>query len=198
MNCEKCEELISSPLLAEAHVIKCPECAEIVVVKNVIVSKDNESSKKNPSLKNFLRSTKTKFQMKKYDNTNLMKKNITDDRLTKHLVRDDFRLKISDELYGQINFDNNKRLARILNISYEGAGIEFNERGELPNTDSETQLQILLPGYDEVLSLSAKIAWTRNPTKDTINPSITMGLQFKEIDRNTHKCLCGFIWGNLG
>ena len=196
MNCVNCGELIKSPLLAEKHVLECPECAEIITVKNVVASNDNVSDQKNPSLKNFLRSTKTKFRMKKFDNTNLMQKNITDERLTKHLVRDDFRLKISDDLYGQINFAHTKRLTRILNISYEGAGIEFSDRGELPTVDSETQLHLLLPGYEEVLAFPAKIVWARNPTEETINPSITMGLQFMEIDKNTHKCLCGFIWGS--
>jgi len=196
MNCENCGELIKSLRLAEVQVVECIECAKIVVVKNVVVSNENESNKNRTSLKNFLRTTKTKFRMKKYDNTNLMKKNITDDRLTKHLVRDDYRLKISDDLFGQINFDQNKRLARILNISYEGAGIEFSERGDLPTNDSEAQLQLLLPGYDEILSIPAKVSWTKNPGKNTINPSVTMGLHFRDIDLYTHKCLSGFIWGN--
>ena len=196
MNCENCGELIKSLRLAEVHVVECPECAKIVVVKNVVVSNENESNKKRPSLKNFLRTTKTKFRMKKYDNTNLMKKNITDDRLTKHLLRDDYRLKISDDLFGQINFDQNKRLARILNISYEGAGIEFSERGDLPTNDSEAKLQLLLPGYEEILSIPAKVSWTKNPGKNMINPSVTMGLHFRDIDLYTHKCLSGFIWGN--
>lgn len=196
MNCENCGELIRSPLFAEANVVECPECAKIVAVKNVVVSNENESSKKNPSLKNFLRSTKTKFQMKKFENTNLMKKHIADERLSKHLVRDDYRLKISEDLYGQINFDQNKRLARVLNLSYEGAGIEFTDRGDIPKDNSKTQLQLLLPGYEEILSFPAKIVWAKKPGENTINPSITMGLHFRDIDLYTHKCLCGFIWGN--
>ena len=196
MNCENCGEQVRSPHLAEVLVVECPECAKIVEVKNVVASNNKESIRKIPSLKNFLRSTKTNFQVKKYDNSNLMKKHITSERLSKHLIRDDFRLKISHDLYAQINFDNSKRLARLLNISYEGAGIELAERGELPDDSTETQLHLLLPGYEEVLSFPAKIVWTRNPSKETINPSITMGLQFREIDKKTHKCLCGFIWGS--
>lgn len=111
------------------------------------------------------------------------------------LIRDDFRLKISYDSYAQINFDERKRLARLLNISYGGAGIEFTEHGQLPKNKSETEFQLLLPGYAEALSFPAKVVWVRNPAKDTISPSITMGLQFKDIDKNTHKYLSGFIWG---
>lgn len=198
MNCANCSELIKSPQLAEANVVECPQCSEIVAVKNVVVTDDQESGHASNSLKSLLRSAKTKFQNKKFQNPDLIKHQVTDERLSKKLIRDDFRLKINDDLYGQINFDNNKRFARILNLSYEGAGIEFTERGKLPANNSATQLHLLLPGYEEILSFPAQIVWTNKPAEETINPSITMGLHFRGIDSYAHKCLCGFIWGNSG
>ena len=38
MNCSNCDGLIKSALLAEVQVIECPQCVEIVAVKNVVVS----------------------------------------------------------------------------------------------------------------------------------------------------------------
>jgi len=196
MNCANCGGLINSPLLAEVHVLECPHCVEIVVVKNVVVLNEKGSISVSSFVKNFLRSAKTIFQLKKYNNFDLKTKRVIGERLSNLLIRDDFRLKISYDSYGQINFDERKRLARLLNISYGGAAIEFTEHGQLPKNKSETEFQLLLPGYAEALSFPAKVVWIRHPAKDTISPSITMGLQFKDIDKNTHKYLSGFIWGS--
>ena len=42
MICTNCGELIKSQILGEANVVECPKCKEIVVVKNVILSKKEE------------------------------------------------------------------------------------------------------------------------------------------------------------
>jgi hypothetical protein len=194
MNCSNCDGLIKSTLLAEVQVIKSPNRVEIVAVKNVVVLPPPLTT--SSCLKNFLRSIKGIFRLKKYNNFDLKTKYVIGERLPEPLLRDDFRLKISYDLYGQINFGENKRFARLLNISYEGAGIEFTERGQLPENNSEATFQLLLPGYAEALSFPAKVVWIENPAEGTISPSITMGLQLKDIDKKTHKCLCGFIWGS--
>jgi hypothetical protein len=100
---------------------------------------------------------------------------------------------MSYDLYVQINFDSTKRLARLLNISSIGAGIEFAEQGQLPEDDSEIQLQLPLSGCEESLSLLGRVVWRRIPGKDTISPSITMGVRFKDIDEETRACLWDFI-----
>ena len=194
MYCTNCKELIQSHRLGEVNVVECPVCKEIVPVKNATLTKEKDRNIIR-SLKGLLHSAKINLNQKN-KNPDYREKHFSGDRLSKKLIRDDFRLKTNDGLYGQLNFDDNKRLTRILNISYAGAGIEFTERGELPKNHSDTQLQLLLPGFEDVLSLPARIVWTRNPGADTINPSITMGLQFKDLDSNTHKSLCTYIWGN--
>lgn len=195
MNCSNCFGLIKSPLLAEVRFIECPQCLDTVLVKNVVVSDKKSPISINSFFKNFLRFAKVIFQLRKY-NFDLKTKYVISERLTKQLIRDGFRLKISYDLYCNINFDEKKRLARLLDISYEGAGIEFTGRGNLPENNSEMKFQLLLPGYVEELSFPAKVVWIRIPAKGTISPSITMGLQFKDIEKSTHKCLCGFIWGS--
>ena len=114
-------------------------------------------------------------------------------RLARLLKRDDFRLNISYDLYVQINFDSDKRLARLLNLSSTGAAIEFAKHGQLPGNNSETEFQLLLPGHTESLSSLARVVWSRMPEKDTISQSITMGVQFKDLDEETRACLWDFI-----
>ena len=193
MNCSNCVGLIKSPLLAEIRFIECPHCLDTVLVNNVVVSNKKNPVSLRPFFKNFLRFAKVIFQQNKY-NFDLKTKYVINERLTKQLIRDGFRLKISYELFCEINFDEKNRLARLLDISYEGAGIELTGRGLFPENNSETKFQLLLPGDAEVLSFPAKVVWIRTPAKGTISPSIILGLQFKDIEKNTHKCLSDFIW----
>jgi len=196
MNCSNCDGLIKSPHLAEVQIFLCPQCEEIVVVEDVVISTEKTPFDLRSSLKNLLFAAREKFQRNKSENLELQTKYEINNRLAKLLKRDDFRLNLSRDFFVQIGFGRDKRSARLLNISYGGAGIEFTEHGQLPKNKSETEFQLLLPGYAEALSFPAKVVWVRNPAKDTISPSITMGLQFKDIDKNTHKYLSGFIWGS--
>ncbi len=192
-NCSNCGGLIKSPLLAEVQVIECPQCEEIVRVKNVVVSTKKFSISLRSSLKNLLLAARDKFRLNKSHLLDVQTNYDVDKRLAKLLRRDDFRLSMSDDLYVQINFDSNKRLARLLNISSIGAAIEFAEHGQLPENNSEIKLQLPLSGYAESLSLLGRVVWSMIPAKDTISPSITMGVQFKDIDEETRACLWAFI-----
>ena len=199
MQCSNCEGLVKSPLLAEVQVIVCPQCEEIVVVKNVVISSSNISRGLRSSLTNSLFAARDKFRLNKSHNLNVQSKYAIDKRLARLLKRDDFRLKISDNVYVQINFEGNKRLAKLLNISSTGAAIEFVLRGQLPEhnplpeNSSEVHFELLLPGHAESLSFLARVAWCKKPMKNTISPTISMGLQFKEIDEDTRACLWDFI-----
>jgi hypothetical protein len=193
MNCSKCSGLIKSPLLAEVQVIECPQCNEIVRVKNVIVSTKNLSTGLRSSLKNLLLSARDKFRLNR---SHILDEQASYDikkRLAKLLRRDDFRLDMAYDLYVQTNFDEHKRLAKLLNISSIGAGIEFDGHGLFPENDSEIDLQVPLHGEAEPLSLLGRVIWSNIPSKDTIAPSITMGVQFEDIDEETRARLWDFI-----
>jgi hypothetical protein len=127
-----------------------------------------------------------------------------DKRIAKLLRRDDFRLDISYDLFVQVDFEKNTRLARLLNISSIGASIEFAERGQqsennsgknslLPEDNSDINLQLPVPGEAAPLSLPGRVVWSKIPAKDTILPSVSMGLQFKDIDEETRAGLWDFI-----
>ena len=193
MNCSNCGGLIHSPRLSEVQLFLCPQCEEIVVVENVVISDTKAPGNLRSSLKNLLLSAREKFQINKSNKLDLQAKYAVDKRLAKLLRREDFRLDISHDFFVQISFDTNKRSARLLNISSTGAAIEFFELGSLPEDDSEIGFQLLPPGQAEPLSLLAKVVWIGKPEKDTLSPTITMGLTFNEIDEVARACLWDFI-----
>lgn len=193
MNCSNCGGLIKSPRLAEVQLFLCPQCEEVVIVENVVISTQKISVNLRSSLKNLLLFARDKFQHNKSNNLDVQTKHNIDKRLAKLLRREDFRLNISHDFFVQLNFDNNKRSARLLNISSTGAAIEFFELGQLPVDGSETKFQLIFPGQAEPLSLLARVVWSRKPAEGTISPTINIGLKFTEIDEETRACLWDFI-----
>ena len=195
MNCPNCEDLIKSPHLIEVQLFLCPQCEEIVVVENVVISEPKASINLYLSLKKLLLSAKEKFQFNKA-NENLKTKYEVDQRLAKFLRRDDFRLNISHDFFVQTTFGGHKRSARLFNISSTGAAIEFFELGPLPEDESETKLQLLLPGHAEPLWLRARVVWSGKLAKVEVSPTITAGLKFMDIDEKTRARLWDFIIDN--
>lgn len=193
MNCQNCGGLIESPLLAEVQLFVCPQCEEVVLVNDVVISTAKTQPTFRSSLKKLLISAREKFQINKSENIDSQTKYDIDKRLAILLRREDFRLNMSYDFLVQINFDNNKRSAKLLNISSTGAAIEFFEGGQLPEDDSETKFQLLLPGHPEPLSFLARVVWSKKPKTGTKSPTVTMGLQFKNIDEIKRSCLWDFI-----
>ena len=193
MNCSNCDGLIKSPHLAEVQIFLCPQCEEIVVVEDVVISTEKTPFDLRSSLKNLLFAAREKFQRNKSENLELQTKYEINNRLAKLLKRDDFRLNLFRDFFVQIGFGRDKRSARLLNISSTGAAIEIFDLGQLPDKDSETKFQLQLPGQEEPSSLLARVIWSRKPENATISPTITMGLQFKDMDKETRACLWDFI-----
>ena len=108
-------------------------------------------------------------------------------------VRDKYRLDMPDNVYTEMGYDGKKRLGRMVNLSPQGACIEFIDRGELPPSGSETTLQFLLPEQHEFISLRATVVWTRQLTNDTYSRFVNFGVIFTELDENTYDCIWGFI-----
>lgn len=193
MNCQNCGRLIKSPILAEVQLFVCPQCEEIVVVKDVVISTEEISRTLRSSLRELLISAKEKFQKSKPSNLDLRNKYELNKRLAILLRREDFRLKISYDFLVNIKFNDNKISARLLNISSTGAAIEFFELDKLPEDNSETSLQLLLPEHTKPLSLLARVVWSSKTTAGTSSPTVTLGLQFVNIDEKTRSCLWDFI-----
>lgn len=196
MNCPNCSGLIESPHLVEVQLFLCPQCEEIVVVENVVIAEQKKSTNFFSSLINLLLSSKEKFQLNKSRERALQEKYEIDKRLAKYLRRDDFRLSLSHDYFVDITFDNRKRSARLINISSTGAAIEFFELGPLPEDDSETTMQLLLPGKTEPLLLLGRVVWSGKLAKTEMSPTIITGLQFMDIDENARTRLWDFIVNN--
>jgi hypothetical protein len=205
MNCPRCNELIKTPILVELLDIECPQCRENVKVHNVVVSTKNFSMQRNDLIKRISHYKKLLKDVEKevehgendQKSTENSRKSAANLRSSlKELLlaaRDNFRLNISYDLYVQINFDSNERLARLVNISSTGACIELVDRGLLPGNNTEIKFQLLLPGDSEALSFPARVVWSRNLAKDTTSNNINMGVQFREIDEQARECIWNFI-----
>lgn len=204
MNCSHCGELIKSPRLVELQVVDCPHCEKIVGVMNVVVATKKLSLKPQSSLKKILVAARGKFRRNKSQIIDGKTKYEIDKRLAKLLRRDDFRLGLPYDLYVQINFDQHKRLVRLLNISPQGAGVEFAERSRikelrdekdlrLPENDDEINLLLPLPDDKEPLSLTGRVVWSKIPESGTMFPSIPMGVKFQHINDETRERLWAFI-----
>lgn len=205
MNCPICNGLIKSPLLVEKLEIECPQCRENVKVHNVVVSTKNFSMQRNDLIKRIshykklLKDVEKEVEQGQNDQeaTESSRKSAVNLRSSlKELLlaaRDNFRLNLSYDLYIQINFNSDKRLARLVNISSTGACIELVDRGQLPANNTEIKLQLLLPGDSESLSFPARVVWNRTLAKETTSNSINMGVQFREIDEQARECIWNFI-----
>jgi len=175
------------------QIFLCPQCEEIVLVEDVIISTEKIPFDLRSSLKNLLFSAREKFQRNKSENLGLQTKYETNKRLARLLKRDDFRLNLARDFFVRIGSGREKRSARLLNISSTGAAIEIFDLGQLPEKDSETKFQLQLPGQEEPSSLLARVIWSGNPENIPVSPTITMGLHFKDMDEDTRACLWGFI-----
>jgi len=108
-------------------------------------------------------------------------------------VRDKYRLDMPENVYAEMGYDDKKRLGRLVNLSSQGACIEFIDKGELPPSDSDTILQFLLPEQHEPISLRATVVWTRQLSKDTYSRFVNLGVIFNELDADTYACIWDFI-----
>lgn len=205
MNCPKCDGLIKTPFLIELLDIECPQCRENVKVDNVVVSTKNFSMQRNDLIKRIshykrlLKEVEKEIEQGKKDQKTTENTRRSADNLRSSLkelllaARDNYRLNIPYDLYVQIDFDGDKRLARLVNISSTGACIELIDRGQLPRNNSEIKLQLLLPGDSESLSFLARSVWSRDLAKDSTNKRVNVGIQFKDIDEQARECIWNFI-----
>lgn len=162
-------------------------------MKDVVISKEEISNTVRSALFRLLLAAKEKFINNKSRKLDTQNKYEINKRLAILLRRDDFRLKITYDFLVQIKFGDNKLSARLLNISSTGAAIEFFDVDQLPEHHHETTLQLLLPEHTKPLTLLARVVWSKKIIMGITSPTVTMGLQFKNIDEKTRSCLWDFI-----
>ena len=205
MNCPQCDGAIKSPFLAEIKSVECWQCREEVKVSDVFVStKGFTMSRENlisriSHYKKLLAETEHELQATANLGTaatNSQQSDKSFHSILKDLMlgaRDNFRLEMPYDLYVELERDNNKRLGKLINICTQGAAIEFVDREELPQAETEIKLSLLLPESAEPLSLAAKIVWTRKSRKDSQSQHVNIGVHYNNLDKKTHACLWNFI-----
>lgn len=205
MTCPNCEGLIKSLLLVEVQDIECPQCREQVPVRNVVVATKNFSMHREDLLKRISHYKKLLRDIEKEiaqgeasgQDTDKSRKSAASLRTSlKDLLlaaRDNFRLNMSYDLYVQIDFDGKKRLARLVNISSTGAAIELIDRGPVPVNATAVQLQLLLPGSQDSFPLAATVVWSRKLDAGKFVDSITMGVRFQVLGKETRASIWDFI-----
>ena len=205
MNCPLCEKIIKSPILIELETTDCPHCKETVDIQDITVATKSFSIRRQdllsrvPLYKKLLKEVEKELEViKKDESASKGSKKSTQDfrHLLKELLsgaRENFRMSLPQDLYVEVNFGNQKRLARLYNLSVEGAGLEFVGRGELPGLKSDVNIHLLLPGHEEPLTISGTVVWSSDKKVEGKKEKCETGMKFRNMDLETRNNLKSFI-----
>ena len=205
MHCPECREVIKSPYLAELSSIACDHCKEDVAVKDVFVATEGFTMHRDDLLNRISRFQKllgeVEKEMRVIEGSETVSKttrssiNKFHTTLQELLIgaRSNYRLEIPDGLPIEMNYNNDKRTARLVNLSTVGASLELDMRGELPRNKAEIKLQLALPNTAESLSTPAKIVWIRKVTKDADSQLFQIGVKFMNSDEKIRDTLWNYI-----
>jgi hypothetical protein len=201
MNCPKCNGVIKSPFLAELSSIECSECNDNVPVKDVFVTTKSFTIHRDDLLNRIFRYQSLLKEVEKERSLLMDGKEISEatrksiDQFSTILqellvgARKNFRLDLPYELCVTIDTGNSTCNGKLVNLSSEGASIKFDNLDELPKARSSIKLSLQLPETDEVLSLTAKIAWN----KKSAGAGYELGVSFLKLDESTRSIIWNFI-----
>ena len=205
MNCPLCEKIIRSPMLVEMETTDCPHCKKRVNIEDIIVATKSFSIHRKdllgriPLYKKLLKEVEKELEaMKKDDAASERSKKSTQNfrALLKDLLsgaRGNFRMSLPQNLYVEVSFGNQKRLARLNNLSVEGGGLAFVGRGAVPVLKSTVNIHLLLPGHEESLSIEGTIVWSSEKKVEEQQEKCESGLKFSNMDLETRNTLKSFI-----
>lgn len=208
INCPKCSAVIKSPYLAELSTTHCSHCNEDVTVKDIYVATKGFTMHRDDLLNRISRFQKLLSEVEKEirlleGNDNVSKttqSNINNFYATLQELligaRNNFRLDVLDELAVEMGYDNQSRTGRLVNLSCEGASLEFDGPGAPPRNKTEIYLQFVLPGVDEPFSIQAKVAWARDVAKGKEPPKVKVGAKFINPDEQVRNTLWHYILAN--
>ena len=208
MNCPKCREVIKSPYLAELSSTHCDHCKEDVAVGDVFVATKGFTMHREDLLKRISRFQKLLSEVEK--EIRLLENNETVSKTTQSSInnfyatlqelltgaRSNFRLDVPEDLSIEMGYNNGKETGKLVNLSSEGASLEFAELNERPRNKAEVTVQFLLPGTIERLSLLAKVVWIREVNRDAESRIIKVGVKFMNLDNKVRDTLWDYIVSN--
>jgi hypothetical protein len=205
MHCPECRGVIKSPYLAELPSITCDHCKEEVAVKDLFVATEGFTMHRDDLLNRISRFQKLLGEVEKemqviegsetVSKTTRSSINKFHTTLQELLIgaRSNYRLEIPNGLPIEMDYNNDKRTARLVNLSTVGASLELDMSGELPRNKAEIKLQFALPDAAESLSTLAKIVWIRKVTKDADSQLFQIGVKFMNSDEKIRDTLWNYI-----
>jgi hypothetical protein len=108
-------------------------------------------------------------------------------------ARSHFRLKMSRDVYLQMDSGDNKCKVKLIDISTAGASIECEASDNLPRPKAMINLQIALPQLPEPVSVLGKVVWARKLTPEATSGSCRIGVKFANLDEQTLAGIWDFI-----
>lgn len=204
MKCPKCEKYISSALLAEIQTIVCDHCHVEVPVSNVLVSSNGFTFDRNDLLKRFFRYRKLLDEV--IDEHSSLTKSSESSAESKRSIeqflailqgmmtgaRDNFRYQFTRPLSAKLCYSRHECSGTFFNLSTEGACIEISRSNPLPRVKGGISIEFSLPKHDDIIAVDGDICWT-NKAKDGESSKHSVGIRFRDMDKETHDKLWLFI-----
>lgn len=203
--CTECDEVISSPFLAEIGTITCSHCEVDVTVKDVLVKTQSFTMHRDTLLR---RAGHYQSILKEIDKEKRLQGNSKTSSTTAQkalnqyysaiqelleAARGNYRLPISQNLPLDIESAGSALEGELVNLSTEGAAINTYKLPELPEKGSEVKLRLTLPEIKERFSLTAKVAWARKCEKSEKQSLIKMGMSFVDLNEQVRTYIWDYI-----
>ena len=205
MKCPKCEGIISSPFLVEIGSVTCNRCNENVIVKDVFVTTKAFTMYRDTLLSRIRHYrdllNEVEREMMSLGNSDVsstgaqqsLNQTYTTLRELLEASRGNYRLKISQDLPLDIEWEGIINNGSLLNLCTNGAAIKSNRLHGSSQKGSEVKLRLALPDNSELLCIDAKIRWVKKSKKDEEQNNITMGVSFVNLNEKDRACIWDYI-----
>jgi Tfp pilus assembly protein PilZ len=205
MKCPECAGIIRSQFLVEMGSVTCSHCKENVIVKDVFVTTEAFTMHRD-TLISRIRHYRALLKEVERDNVSLGNSDVSSKAAQQSLnqsyialrelleaSRGNYRLKISQDLPLNIEWEGNITNGSLLNLCTKGATIKPKRLHGFPQKGSEVKLRLSLPDNAEPLFMAAKIAWIEKSQNDEEHNNITMGVSFVNLNEKTTACIWDYI-----
>ena len=204
-NCPKCKAVVESPFLNKLRSVKCPQCQAIVTVDDVTVASKGftvcheDLQNRIARYELLLREVETERTLMAQDQSVPKETNHSFDQFCstlKELLKDarsHFRLKMTRDIYLQMDSGDNKCKVKLIDISTAGASIECETSENLARPKAMINLTMTLPKLHEPVSLLAKVVWARKLTPEAGSESCRIGVKFANLDEKNRTAIWDFI-----
>jgi hypothetical protein len=205
MKCPKCDGTISSPFLVEMGSVTCNQCNENVIVKDVFVTTEAFTMYRDTLLsrirhyRDLLKEVeREKMSLGNSDDSSTVAQQSLNQTYTalRELLeasRENYRLKISQDLPLDIEWEGSLANGSLLNLCTNGAAIKAKRLHGSPQKGSEVKLRLALPENTEPLSIDAKIAWVKKSKQDEEQNNISVGVSFVNLNEKARACIWDYI-----